>query len=57
MLLVHPAINPEVQGSKFAVDIFLFSQTFLARMWEHQRCNRMEHASNLRRADTRSSYL
>ena len=46
MLSVHPAVNPEVQGSKHAVDIF---QTFFTddHMWEHQRRDRMGHAPNL----------
>ena len=61
MLSAHLAINPEVQGQNLAVNILSFVTNFFhgerqrhdrvqhapAHMWEHQRCNRMEHASNL----------
>ena len=42
MLLARLAINPEVLGSKLAVDIFFFChKLFLAHMWE-----RIDHNVN-----------
>ena len=48
MLLARLAINPEVQGSKLAVDIFSFChKLFLAHMWECRRRDHMKHAPSL----------
>ena len=49
MLSVHLAVNPKVQGSKHAVNIFLCYKLFFVddHMWEHPRCDCMGHDLNL----------
>ena len=47
MLSAHPAVNPEVQGSKHAMDIFSFLQTIFVDDHILGGCDCMGHVSNL----------